>query len=99
MLAASGARPAIVSAGLFAVAYVVSLFGVLDLPEGTDSDAAVQAAFADDQARIIAGVYLLAVAGLAFLHFLAVLRARLRDVGAGTSGDVAFAGGVVYVAM
>jgi hypothetical protein len=100
MLAASGRRSVIVSGTLFAVAYVASLFGVLDLPEGVDSDAAVQAAFADDQVRIIIGVYLLAVAGLAFLHFLAVLRAWLRDiVGGETSADVAFAGGVIYVAM
>jgi hypothetical protein len=100
MLTASGARHSIISGGLFAVAYIVSLFGVLDLPEGTDSDSAVQAAFADDQARTIVGVYLLAVAGLAFLHFLAVLRNRLRDsFGATTSADVAFAGGVVYVAI
>jgi len=42
---------------LFAVFYVASLFGVLDIPEGSDSDAAVQAAFVDDRGQIVLGVY------------------------------------------
>jgi hypothetical protein len=37
---------------LFAVFYVASLFGVLDIPDGSDSDAAVQAAFVDDRGQI-----------------------------------------------
>ncbi len=55
------AGPAI-AAVVFAVLYTAALFGVMDLAEGADSDAAVRAALADsgERAGVIAGVYLLA---------------------------------------
>lgn len=93
---------AAIAAVAFAVFYVTALFGVMDLPEEADSDAAVLATYADagKRAGLTAGVYLLAGAGLSFVWFLASLRERLRrdGVGAGLS-TTAFAGGLVYVAM
>lgn len=85
---------------LFAALYVASLFGVLDIPDGNDSDAAVRAAFVDDRSRIVIGVYLLGVAGVFFLWFLGGLHARLREEATGRAlAAVVLAGGLVYVAM
>lgn len=85
---------------LFAVLYVASLFGVLDIPDGRDSDAAVRAAFVDDRGRIILGVYMLGLAGLFSVWFLGGLHARLRDDATGSALEVVvLAGGMVYVAM
>ena len=85
---------------MFAVFYVASLFGVLDIPEGSDSDAAVQAAFVDDRGQIVLGVYLLAAGGLFFLWFLGGLHARLREEATGRAlGAIVLGGGLVYVAM
>jgi hypothetical protein len=99
----AGSRPivAAVSAVAFAVFYVVALFGVMDLPEGTDSSAAVMAKYTDPGTRagLISGVYLLAAAGLAFVWFLASLRERLWGESGGGLATVAFASGVLYVAM
>ncbi len=93
---------AAIAAIAFAVLYVTALFGVMDLPEEGDSDAAVLATYTDTgkRAGLTAGVYLLAGAGLAFIWFLASLRERLRrdDVGDRLS-SIAFAGGLVYTAM
>lgn len=101
MRSSAGSAVATLAGGLvFAVAYLASLFGALDLPEGTDSDQAVSAAFTDDGTGIIVGVYVLAVAGLAFLVFLGGLRAGLRGRdGSRWLADVSFAGGLVFVAM
>jgi hypothetical protein len=75
----AGSRAAAVGGVLFAVLYVASLFGVLDIPDGSDSDAVVRAAFVDDRAGIVIGVYLLGAAGFFFLWFLRGLHARLRE--------------------
>lgn len=96
----ASSRAAAVGGVLFAVLYVASLFGVLDIPDGSDSDAAVRAAFVDDRAQIVVGVYLLALAGLGFLWFLGGLHARLREQATGrTLTAVVLAGGLVYVVM
>jgi hypothetical protein len=90
-----------VAGGLvFAIAYLASLFGLLDLPEGTDTDAAVQAAFTDDRAGVIVGLYLLVLAGLGFLVFLSGLRQSLRARDAEEwLADLSFAGGLLFVTM
>jgi hypothetical protein len=91
-----------IAALAFAVFYIAALFGVMDLPEEADSDAAVLATYTDSgkRAGLTIGVYLLAAAGLSFVWFLASLRERLRRDAVGTAlPTIAFAGGLVYVAM
>jgi hypothetical protein len=92
----------VIAALAFATFYVAALFGVMDLPEEADTDAAVLATYTDSgkRAGLTAGVYLLAAAGLSFLWFLASLRARLRPKnGDAPLATIALAGGLVYVAM
>ena len=85
---------------VFAILYVASLFGVLDIPDGSDSDEAVRDAFVDDRGQIVLGVYLLGIAGLFFLWFLGGLHARLREEATGRAlAAVVLTGGLVYVAM
>ena len=91
-----------IAAILFALLYGASLFGVMDLPEGGDSDQDVLAAFADSDNRtgLIVGTYLLAAAGLSFLWFLASLRATVRrHEETSRLSTLVLAGGVVYVVM
>lgn len=92
----------LIAALAFAAFYIAALFGVMDLPEEADSDAAVLATYTESAKRtgLTVGVYLLAGAGLSFIWFLASLRARMRppDVDARLS-TIAHAGGLVYVAM
>lgn len=66
------------SAVVFAAAYAVAMF-VPTLPEGAYSDARVLALLDDggDRTRIVLGGYALALAGCAFLVFVAGLRSRL----------------------
>lgn len=91
----------VIAALAFALFYIAALFGVMDLPEEGDTDAAVLATYTDSgkRAGLTAGVYLLAAAGLSFLWFLASLRARLRPHAGDALATVALAGGLVYVAM
>jgi hypothetical protein len=85
---------------VFALLYLGALFGVLDLPEGADSDEAVQDAFGpDNRTGIIVGVYMLAAAGLAFLVFLSALVRRLGAVDESPLRGISGAAGVVFVAM
>lgn len=81
----------------FALLYFAAL-AVGDLPEGGYTDARVAELYADEGSRagIIATGVLLGFAGIALVPFLADLRTRLR--GAAVAADVAFAGGLLYVA-
>lgn len=93
---------AALAAILFALAYGASLFGVMDLPEGADSDQGVLGAFADSSNRtgLIVGAYLLAAAGMSFLWFLASVRDALnRYDEASRISTFVLAGGLVYVVM
>lgn len=60
----------------------------------------MQAAFVDDRAQIVLGVYLLGAGGLFFLWFLGGLYARLREEETGRAlGPIVLGGGLIYVAM
>ncbi|HUG66006.1 MAG TPA: hypothetical protein VMK83_12370 [Gaiellaceae bacterium] len=90
------------SAGIaFALLYFLALFGVLNLPEGVDSDAEVVRLVAgdDERTRAILGVLLLGASGLSFLVFLAALITRLRSAGGGALTILAGAAGTVFVTM
>lgn len=100
MRALGGERLGAIAGVAFAALYVASLFGVLDIPDGSNTDAEVQAAFADDRGGIILGVYLLAAAGFLFLWFLGALRAWLREGGTQPALEsIVLGGGLIYVAM
>jgi hypothetical protein len=94
---------AALAAILFALFYGASLFGVMDLPEGVDTDQSVLRAYAESGNRtgLIVGVYLLAAAGLSFLWFLGSLRDAVRRHEESTSrlSTLVLAGGLVYVVM
>jgi hypothetical protein len=95
----AGGIAAIVFAVLFAVGFLLTT----DTPEGDESNAEWVRHFADSDNRrtIVIGVILLALAAVAFLVFLGVLRERLRTAAPGAEwlSTVAFASGVVFVAM
>jgi magnesium-transporting ATPase (P-type) len=88
---------------VFAVLFVVGFLFVADTPEGDESNAEWVRHFADSDNRrmIIIGVIVWALAVLAFLVFLGVLRERLRSASPGAEwiSTVAFASGLVFVAM
>lgn len=91
----------LVSAAVFSACYLASIFGVMDLPEGVDSDAAVLASVTDG-GGIIVGAYLIAVAGLAMLVFLTQLRGvigAVETVHNVVSGRLVLVLGSVYVVM
>jgi hypothetical protein len=74
-----------------------------DLPTSDETDETVQAYFADSGNRTqnVITLYLLALAGIAFLWFLGQLRSVLRrsEGEPGTLSGIAFGSGVVFVAM
>jgi hypothetical protein len=92
-----------IAAIVFAVLFVVGFLLVSDTPEGDESNAAWVRYFADSDNRrmIVIGAIIWAVAMLAFLVFLGVLRERLRNASAGAEwiSTVAFASGLVFAAM
>jgi len=92
-----------IAAIVFAVLFVVGFLLTTDTPEGDESNRAWVRHFADSDNRrtIVIGVILLALAAVAFLIFLGALRERLRAAvpGAEWLSTVAFASGVVFVAM
>jgi hypothetical protein len=92
-----------IAAIVFAVLFVVGFLLSSDTPDGDESNAKWVRHFADSGNRrmIIIGVILLAVAAVAFLVFLGVLRERLRAVAPGSEwlSTTAFASGIVFVAM
>jgi hypothetical protein len=99
----SGLRWGGIAAIVFAVLFVVGFLFVSDTPEGDESNLEWLRYYADSDNRrmIIIGAIVLALAALAFLVFLGVLRERLRNAGAGLEwiGTTAFASGLLFVAM
>jgi hypothetical protein len=92
-----------IAAIVFAVLFVVGFLMVSDTPDGDESNARWVRYYADSGNRrmIVIGVILLTLAAIAFLIFLGILRERLRGAAAGSEwiATVAFASGVVFVAM
>jgi hypothetical protein len=88
---------------LAAVTFVVGLIFASDSPGSNDTDAQVVAWYEDHSHRvgILVGAFVLAFCGLFFLWFASGLRERLRvaDGGGERVGSVAFAGGILFVAM
>src|SRR5215207_7714196 len=99
----SGLRWGGIAGIVFAVLFVVGFLLVSDTPEGDESNAAWVRYFADSDNRrmIVIGAIVWALAVLAFLVFLGVLRERLRISSPGTAwiSTVAFGSGLVFVAM
>lgn len=91
-------------AGLVSAAAFVALYAgftvVPVLPEGSYSDERVLALYTEPGSRtaIAAGGYLLALAGVALLPFLAALHRRLRTATASMTPTVAVGAGLLYVA-
>jgi hypothetical protein len=87
---------------VFVVLFVVGL-GLNDLPSADDSVTKIANFYNDggNRAQVIIGSYLLWLAGLFFLWFLASLRSRLLAVeGApGRLTSIVFGGGIVFMAM
>jgi hypothetical protein len=98
-----GLRLGGIAAIVFAVLFVVGFLLVSDTPEGDESNAQWLRYYADSDNRrmIVIGAIVLALAAVAFLVFLGVLRERLRNTGSGLEwvGTTAFASGLLFVAM
>ena len=99
----SGMRAGGVAAIVFAVLFVVGFLFVSDTPEGDESNLKWLRYYADSDNRrmIIIGAIVMALAAVAFLLFLGVLRERLRNAAPGAEwvGTTAFASGLLFVAM
>jgi hypothetical protein len=99
----TGLRAGGIAAIAFAVLFVVGFLLVADTPEGDASNAEWLRYYADSDNRrmIVIGAFVLALAAVAFLVFLGVLRERLRNTGSGLEwvGTTAFASGLLFVAM
>jgi hypothetical protein len=87
---------------VFVVLFVVGFF-LFDLPSGDDSAREITSFYNDsgDRAQLIISGYLLVLAGVFFLWFLASLRNRLLAAEGEPArlSVIAFASGVVFVAM
>jgi len=99
----SGLRAGGIAAIVFAVLFVVGFLFVSDTPEGDESNLKWLRYYADSDNRrmIVIGAIVLALAAVAFLVFLGVLRERLRNAAPGAEwvGTTAFASGLLFVAM
>ena len=99
----SGLRAGGIAAIVFAVLFVVGFLFVSDTPEGDESNLKWLRYYADSDNRrmIVIGAIVLALAAVAFLVFLGVLRERLRNAATGAEwvGTTAFASGLLFVAM
>ncbi|MFL6243193.1 MAG: hypothetical protein ACJ73V_09240 [Acidimicrobiia bacterium] len=99
----SGLRAGGIAAIVFAVLFVVGFLLVSDTPDGDESNLKWLRYFADGDNRrmIVIGAIVLALAAVAFLVFLGVLRERLRGAATGAEwvGTTAFASGLLFVAM
>jgi hypothetical protein len=99
----TGLRTGGIAAIVFAVLFVVGFLMVSDTPEGDESNLKWLRYYADSDNRrmIVIGAIVLALAAVAFLVFLGVLRERLRGAATGAEwvGTTAFASGLLFVAM
>jgi hypothetical protein len=99
----SGLRWGGIAGIVFAVLFVIGFLLVADTPDTDESNAAWVRYFADSDNRrmIVIGVIIWALAVLAFLVFLGVLREQLRNASPGSEwiSTVAFASGLVFAAM
>jgi hypothetical protein len=99
----TGLRAGGIAAIVFAVLFVVGILFVSDTPDGDESNLKWIRYYADSDNRrmIIIGAIVLALAAVAFLIFLGVLRERLRNAAPGAEwvGTTAFASGLLFVAM
>jgi hypothetical protein len=99
----SGLRWGGISGIVFAVLFVAGFLMSADTPDGDASNAEWRRYFLDSGNRrmLVIGSLVFAVAVLAFLLFLGVLRERLRNASPGGEWvpTVAFASGIVFVAM
>src|SRR6266571_9183160 len=77
-----------IAAIAFVVLFVVGFVLTTDTPDGNESNAAWRRYFLDSGHRtgMIVGAFAFALAGLAFLVFLSVLRERLRHASTGADG-------------
>jgi hypothetical protein len=100
---ASGLLSGGIAAIVFVVLFVVGFLLVSDTPDEDASNAEWVRYFADSDNRrmIVIGVIVWALAVLAFLVFLGVLRELLRGASPGSEwiSTVAFASGLVFAAM
>ena len=99
----SGLRWGGIAGIVFAVLFVIGFLLVADTPDTDESNAAWVRYFADSDNRrmIVIGVIIWALAVLAFLVFLGVLREQLRNASPGSEwiSTVAFASGLMFAAM
>src|SRR5919198_1319926 len=82
----TGVLPGGIAAIVFAVLFVVGFLLTTDTPDGDESNLKWVRHYADSGNRrmIIIGVIVLALAAIAFLIFLSVLRERLRAAAPGS---------------
>jgi hypothetical protein len=97
------ARWAALSGALFVAFWVVAFVVVGDTVESSDSDADIQAYFADSghRTREFVALFFLLAASLLFIVFISVLRGRLAqgEGGAGGWTTAAFGAGLVSTAL
>src|SRR5262245_1168198 len=97
----AGARIGAAAGTVFALCLFVGV-ALLEIPRGaTDQELVSWWSDTGNQATAVVSMYLFVLAGLSFLVFLAKLRSRLLEAegGAGELTSLAFASGVVFVAM
>ena len=99
----SGLRWSGIAAIAFVVLFVVGFVLTTDTPDGNESNAVWRRYFLDSGHRtgMIIGAFAFALAGLAFLVFLSVLRERLRHASTGAEwvATLSFASGIAFVAF
>jgi len=86
---------------LFAALFTVAIVLIRNSPLSTDSQAALDAAFAGgrDLGLFLGTVYLVPFAGILFLWFIAVIRDQLGDREDRFFGTVFFGSGLLFVAL
>jgi len=97
----AGTRVGAAAGTLFALCLFAGV-AMLGIPRGaTDQELVSWWSDSGNQATAVVSMYLFVLAGLSFLVFLAKLRTRLLEAegGAGELTSLAFASGVVFVAM
>lgn len=85
----------------FVVLYITATYLIFDAPGGSDTAAQRAEYYADDAntIRLFVAMYLVVLAGLAFLWFMAGLRTRLRPAGEGPWFFAASCGVIVVASL